>query len=35
LPVVSEALKAKLVDVKAALAGKSLKPCAQLPSNPG
>jgi hypothetical protein len=35
LPVVSEALKAKLGDIKAALAGKSLKPCAQLPSNPG
>ncbi len=35
LPAVSEALRAKLGDVKTALAGKLLKPCAQLASTPG
>lgn len=35
LPAVSEALKAKLGDVKAVLAGKPLRPCAELASNPG
>jgi hypothetical protein len=35
MPAVNETLKAKLGDVKSALAGKPVTPCAQLASSPG